>query len=342
MSQYHDEILFTCETWEGPYDDAGGTVFMRTTPSLYLIHPDGSKLRKVTEHAGASGKFSPDGEWVYFQSSVEGMSHIYRCRTDGSELSNLTHTHTLGMRSYGFALSWDGARVCFSSQGPDAVRVAVMQADGSEPRLVAPDLGYHYMATFSPDGNTLAFACPLPDGYQLMRCDLDGGNRRWLTPDLPHSFNPRFTPDGNTILFYNRDGELYRMDADGGQLRRLTTGNDHIDFHMSKTDAHGRSDLPSISPDGSRVAWVGRVDGITQVFVMELNGSEQYFITHRPTPCAWPSWSPDGTRISFVSFVENYPQLFVIDATGGEPRQITAMDGAVYWNFWKPRPTSSV
>lgn len=340
MGQDADEILFTVTEWEGEYDDGGVAGVMPSKSFLHVIRPDGTGLRRVTEHNAGFGHYSPDGTWIYFQSAVEGTTHIGRCRPDGSELTHLTRGHTLGTASYGFALSRDGRQVCFCSQGSDVVRVAVMNADGSNPRIVAPDLGYHYMASFSPDGKSLACACPLPGGYQLIRLDMDGGNRVWLTPDLPHSGNPWFTPDGRTILFYNHgDGELYRVDATGGNLKPLTRGNKYTRFHLSRKDTHGSSDVHSISPDGTRVAWIGCPAGMAQVFTMKIDGTEPRFLTHRPAPCAWVTWSPDQRRLAFVSFPDQearYPQLFVMDATGGEPRQLTTMNGAVFWNFWKP------
>jgi TolB protein len=64
---------------------------------LYLVRPDGSRLRQVT-HVSAdtmllSSSFSPDGtKIVYSQSGDNGEPDIFSARVDGSHARQLTHT----------------------------------------------------------------------------------------------------------------------------------------------------------------------------------------------------------------------------------------------------------
>src|SRR5256885_384741 len=62
----------------------------------------------------------------------------------------------------------------------------------------------------------------------------------------------------DTIVFV-AEGDLWRVTTSGGVAARLTT-------HA------GSEDSPSISPDGSQVAFTGQYEGPTEVYVMPLAG----------------------------------------------------------------------
>ncbi len=60
---------------------------------------------------------------------------------------------------------------------------------------------------------------------------------------------------------------------------------------------------PAWHPDGTHLAFVRRVDGIPQVFVVPLRGGGPYQLTSVPSGAQRPQWSPDGERLLFASAV---------------------------------------
>jgi Tol biopolymer transport system component len=336
-------LVFSVKRWEGEYstqDRPGGVTATSVVGTICAIQSDGSGLREIAA-LGGNTDFphpSPDGEWIYFQSNATGHSQIYRCRPDGSGVVNLTAGDRLGPEwadAYGYALSRDGRQLLYTVHNGTSGRVAVARADGADPRFVAPHLGYIYMAAFNPAGDRVVFSGPAR-GYRLLTAALPDGEPVELTPDHPESFVPQFTPDGRTLVFVRRDGDVYRVDADGGNLRRLTEGNGYGEFRLSEQDQHGSTDGPQISPTGGQVAYIAVKDGVPNVCVMDIDGSDQWQVTYRSAPCGRVRWRPDGTELAFVSFEGKYPQLFVVAASGGEPRQLTRLDGAVYFVEWMP------
>jgi Tol biopolymer transport system component len=344
-------LVFSVKTWEGEYfsaDIPGGVDSTPTLGSIYTINADGTGLKKIVSPGKGTDYpvASPDGHWIYFQSKLAGATQVYRCKSDGSGVTSLTPPDQLTKQlkgseefqvkdSYGGVLSADGSKMVFTVHDGKSGRVVVADADGSSPRLVAPSLGYIYMARLSPRSDRVVFSGPAK-GYRLQIAALPDGKPTELTPDHPECFVPQFTPDGKTIIFTRRDGDVYRVDSDGKNFKRLTEGNKYVEFRLSPKDKHGSTDGPDISPDGKRIAFIAVKDGVPNVYAMDLDGGNRKQLTTRKTPCGRVRWSPDGKQLAFVSFEDKYPQLFVVPAEGGEARQLTKLDGAVYFVNWRP------
>jgi Tol biopolymer transport system component len=338
-------LVFSVKTWEGEYasrDVRGG---VETTPvegAIFTVRADGTGLKKLTDLGTntAFPTFSPDGRWVYFQSNASGRSHVYRCTPAGKDVEALTEGDRLGKSwkdAFGYALSRDGRRLLYTVHDGTTGRVALADADGGNPRLLFPKLGYAYMGALGPAGDRVVVSGPAR-GYRLLVADLPDGEPRELTPDHPDCYAPQFTPDGRAVVFVRRDGDVYRVGIDGKGLRRLTEGNRYVEFRLSEKDAHGSTDGPQVSPDGKQMAYVAVGGGVANVWVMNIDGGGQRQVTSRKAPCGRPRWSPDGKRLAFVSFEGKYPQLFTVAAAGGEPRRLTQLDGGVYFVNWGPRP----
>jgi Tol biopolymer transport system component len=338
-------LVFSVKTWDGDYtsrDVPGGVKTSPVEGAIYTVRADGTGLKKLTDLGKNTDfpTFSPDGRWVYFQSNASGHSHVYRCTPAGKDVQALTEGDRLGKSwkdAYGYALSRDGRRLLYTVHDGTTGRVALADADGGNPRLLFPGLGYAYMGALGPAGDRVVVSGPAR-GYRLLVADLPDGEPRELTPDHPDCYAPQFTPDGRTVAFVRRDGDVYRVGIDGKGLRRLTEGNRHVEFRLSEKDAHGSTDGPQVSPDGKQVAYVAVRDDVSNVWVMNIDGGEQRQVTSRKAPCGRPRWSPDGKRLAFVSFEGKYPQLFTVAAAGGEPRRLTRLDGGVYFVNWGPRP----
>ncbi len=118
--------------------------------------------------------------------------------------------------------------------------------------------------------------------------------------------------------------EIYVMDADGGNQRRLT--NNPASDHS-----------PAWSPYGKHIAFVsyraGHVDaqGFTtsDIYVMDADGSNPQNLTNDPSDDRQPSWSPDGKRIVFSSDRDadrdnpHNIEIYVMNADGGNPQRLT-------------------
>jgi dipeptidyl aminopeptidase/acylaminoacyl peptidase len=97
---------------------------------------------------------------------------------------------------------------------------------------------------------------------------------------------PSASKAGGTIVFQaSSGGTIYAVNADGSNLRSLTTGMD-----------------PALSPDGQRVAftrWVDTQNGaFGSLWVINVDGSGERVILNDVRQPESPAWSPDGTQIA--------------------------------------------
>ena len=344
-----DELVFTVRKFEGEFSTNGvSTPFSET---IHAINADGSAERTLIdfgEAACAAPAFSPAGDWLYFQSNRQGAYQIYRARPDGSNVTPLTTADRPGppwKSAFGVQVTRTGKILCTFHDGEKGC-IAMLSPDGTEQQLIAPHLGYLYMSALSPMGDAVIASGPA-SGYRLWLFRLPraletGVNRVTqpdidLVPDHPNSYAPQFTPDGKTLIYSRVDGDIYRVNADGSDRKRLTTGNNYVEFRLSPKDKHGSTDGPQLSPDGTRVAYVAVKNGIPNLHVIGLDGGSARQLTSSESACGRPRWSPDGKQIAFVSFVGRHPQLFVVSAEGGKPRQLTEINGAVYLVNWRPQ-----
>jgi Tol biopolymer transport system component len=150
-------------------------------------------------------------------------------------------------------------------------------------------------------GNLIAYQEGPPitgSGHVTFLARPDGSARRPLTRIVPFSRLPVFSPDGQRVVFLSpssertRDGRLLVVRIDGtGQLVQVDGGIQSLP-----------ADVPQVSwsPDGSRIAFAGTLDGISTIFVTPSDGSAApVAITDASAHRNSPTWSPDGAWIAF-------------------------------------------
>ncbi len=127
------------------------------------------------------------------------------------------------------------------------------------------------------------------------------------------------SPDRTRIAFSsNRGGsyDLYLMDADGRNLRRLTT------------DGVGSEGEPVWTPDGARLVYTATPrGGPPQLASVGVDGTDPRPLTSTPGGHLSPAISPDGKTIAFVSTRDGNQEIYQMGIDGSARRRLTQTSG---------------
>jgi Tol biopolymer transport system component len=76
---------------------------------------------------------------------------------------------------------------------------------------------------------------------------------------------------------------------------------------------------PAIAPDGKRLAFLAQRRGLTQLYVLNADGTGARRVAEELEVRGAPAWSPDGLWLAVAANRDGVPQLFKIPAGGGTP-----------------------
>jgi TolB protein len=235
---------------------------------------------------------SPDGKQLVFQSNRTGNNQIFIMNMDGSGLKQLGD-FPLGAETPVF--SPDGQRIVFDVYvGEDNNDVFIIKSDGSGLKQLTESPGYDGHPHWSADGKRIVF------------------NSDRTSPDPNASWSDRWH-------------EIFSMKADGSDVRQHSRCESVCTFG-------------SVSPDSKKVLYrkviqgagfdwsLGSIERNSEIFIAEIDGSNEINLSNNAAFDGWPIWSPDGKRIAFASNrtgPANTGQIWLVNPDGSQLKQLS-------------------
>jgi Tol biopolymer transport system component len=239
--------------------------------------------------------WSPDGSRIAYIRMVNDYPQTWIGLAYGGAPISLGAGQTLS--EYNAAWSPDGSRLAFIGERAAERQVYLAEPDGTNARQITMlEAGFKSLA-WSPDGDSLVMETNSLE-EQLYLLEINTGALRELTPPGGRNLRPAWSPDGSQLAFItNRVAErtaatafdLYLMNPDGGDLRRLTFD------HPARS-----SWFPWWSADGRYIA-LGSISWISNddLYVVDVVSGEVILLTEPGADAAAPSWSPDGRYLAY-------------------------------------------
>jgi serine/threonine protein kinase/Tol biopolymer transport system component len=278
-----------------------------------------------------------------------------------------SHRITRDVNIYGDVSVTEDAKALVTVQSDPSSNVWLVPVDqpALARQITSGKLDGYCGVAWTPDGK-IVFASRKIREADLWVMNADGGGQKQFMDDIYTDRYPSVTPDGRYIVFdsLGRGGtHVWRMEADGGNLKQLTAGGGEQAPQVSPdgrwvvyqgagpsiwkvsidggqpvrlTDKH--TTRPAVSPDGKLIACYYR-DVVTSPFRLALipfEGGDPVKVFDTPVGAPWwvaPRWTPDGRAILYADDRGGAANIWSQPIAGGEPKRLTEFASDNIYSF---------
>ena len=278
--------------------------------SMMLIDTNGENERKLLTRQRpirlSGTQFSPDGKSIAFASGESGKGgsnfRLMLLNVASGTESEISPKTFFEIRNLKWLPNGDGLLLTAKESYDGRLRIWHISATG-EAQPVTNDATDYSSLSLNRRGNKMV-ATHTSNTFRLYLARIDdASNPKSLA--VARS-GVAFAPEGR-IVYEANDGDIWTINRDGGEQRQLTNN--------SFSDTH-----PRMSPDGRYIFFTSTRSGSSQVWRMNVDGTNQVQLTKREG--GHPVFvTPDGKWLYFDSGL--HQTLWRVSTEGGDETEVS-------------------
>lgn len=255
----------------------------------------------------------PSQQKVYFDSNRDGDRDIYVYDTYTHELTNLTNNDVEDGIPY---LSPDRSEILFYSNRDGDDEIFTMAIDGTNLQQLTFNDSEDRAAAWSHDGQSIAFSSTRDGDREIFIMNRDGSQQTQLTMNKDKDFWPEFSMDDQwiTYTYFDSTQDTYRINIENWQ-DQSSFSSELLLSNCSRCQ---------FSPNGNRIVFSSRINGIWQIALYDFQTKEIIQLTDTPTPDWVPTWIDEdnivfsresGYKASIIKYnISNHFEEVILNA----------------------------
>ncbi len=287
---------------------------------IYQITPSGNSGLLTTPNNESFPAWSPDGHYLAFLSTQNGIQRLAMMDADGSNFRTLAET--INAKDVTPAWAFDSQMIAFACMLDQRTTICLVSVTGEWMQIMPgnwPSLGSIQWAPADP---IILFHATTEGKRDIFTYTTYSNSIRNLTHHDSQDYAPTWSPDGRKIAFVsNRNNQtgIYTMNIDGTGPILLRSTNIKERLYWS--------------PDGKQIAF-SQSNGENRLCILTVTNNN---LSCTKKDGSHPTWSPDGQLIVYESRRNNKSYLFLTDNECAHVKRLTINPSGSFSPSWRPQ-----
>ncbi|HED10960.1 MAG TPA: biopolymer transporter Tol [Caldithrix abyssi] len=276
--------------------------------------------RETNSYLNISPALSPKGDKVAFLSNMDGKQSIYIMDMfDNSNIKRIIKGETdvdfeeLHWLSPGMGWSPDATKLTFSAKAGDEDALYIYDTKTEEVTQKKFGLDGIFSAVWSPQGDEIAFVGNLNGNGDIYVYSIEKDKIEKITDDQFSDTYPHWSNDGTKIAFVSERGKYLKKEDVPADFKMSDHDFKNTDIYIVDRRTKEISAItqtpflesdPIFGPDDKKVLYTSDQNGISNIYVYDIESGESYPISNLLSGAFQLSMDQEGHTLVFTSFSE--------------------------------------